>query len=166
MASIHELFRTGFVLDKISGAPESPWMDAELRLRHRPDLDVSKILHADPAAGVLVEDLQEYLADRLYDRKIICTSIGLSESGLMAWELIARESNEWRRYQNEGVCARITTVQEGKRLKIILPYEADKFYPEVGIEPHFQRAGLLQDYAQIFAFTERAIRSGRHVLRR
>jgi len=155
MASISELYRTGYVLDRIEGElAENEPRDTTLHLRKLPFLKFARFGLVDNGDKVIRRDLEEFLGDRLYGAEFPVERELVFGNG----ELKAIISTRLRGTKRFVTCAEVVASEGLTVLMITLPKESDILYPRVGIPPEVQRVALLNDYSQLFRYTEQGIR--------
>ena len=158
MASIREIYRTGYAFKAIEHSPAESGGTSKLVLARIPGLGFNSI-HPSEAPSVIASDLEVYLMERLYGTEIggrntLTRATGDAECELKA--VVSYGSTEERTW------AWVNSKSQGRQLEIILPAESDSLYPDVGVDARIQRQELLEDYSQIFKRTEGALNSGRY----
>lgn len=162
MASIQELFSTGYVFKQIYTA-DKPDKSIILELE-RTSVDVPNLMSPQESAQFITLDLKNYLNDRVNG----LVSIPRAE------EIpgIGRDYIINARLQDIGIfhLARVMSRERAQRLAIAFSVESAKAYPNVtsmwpGEDPvssgEFQMNTIVE-YSQLFAYTDQALKTGRY----
>lgn len=162
MASIQELFSTGYVFKQIYTA-EKPEKSIVLELE-RTDIDAPNLMNTQESAQFITLDLKSYLNDRINGSVSIPRSEDLPGIG--------RDYLIKAMLPSKGIfnIARIMSRERAQRLAIAFSVESAKAYPEVpsmwpGEDPissEESQMNTIIEYSQLFAFTNRALKDGRY----
>lgn len=163
MASIQELFSTGYVFKQIYTS-DKPDKSIVLELE-RTGVEVPNLVNAQEAAQFITLDLKRYLNDRINGEVSIPRAEDIPGIG--------RDYIINARVANKGIfnLARVMSRERAQRLAIAFSVESAKAYPDVpsmwpgedSVSSGEFQMNTIVEYSQIFAYTDRALKTGRYI---